>query len=505
MEPAPSVKVARGATYLFLQGIVANLVIIVFIFFAARLLPTITDLGVVTTLSMLSSLFSAFSSLAIPSAITKYIAEYRGKGCANVAKGVCKIGLKVGIVAAFLSFFVCFTFASFLAQFFLGDSSRAYIIMLLAVDVFAVVLVDFLGSVLYGFQDFRRYLLLYLFSAPFRLVVTITLLFKGMAIVGILIGWIVGDYSFLVLVGYRIYSLSMKTISSDFALKPLTDYSIPLYGSAILNYLASTIDRYLVLGLAGPSVLGIYSPAATAAGTLSIVSGSLNAALFPQLASMYGRHGKEMLRDVSKAACRYVGLIYLPLAFGLAVTAFPTIALFVGERYTPGAHALALIALASAFTCFGAVFSSILLSVGETRIFFISGCVAIIVDGLLCVLFVGSLGSTGAAIARAFLILVSFIVPALRLRSVMGLNIDFKAYLNSLISSSVMAGVVLSAEVLLANKYALPLYILLGGAVYIIMLRFLRVLNQNDMTILGQFLPFKIGTCRFLARILISK
>ncbi len=505
MQTTASVKVARGATYLLLQDVVSNLLMVMYFAFAARLLPTTGDLGVVTALSLLSSLVATFSSLAIPSALTKYVSEYKGKGRMDVAKGISKIGCGVGIVIALLFSSISFVASPFLSVFLLGSPSKTYFIQLLAIDIFPAVLIAFLGGIIYGLQDFRKYCLLNIPSIFTRFGFVVFFLSKGMGIIGILIGWIIGDYLFLTLVSLLTYTTFKEISSTKFALKSLAHYSAPLYGWGILSYFSQTIDRYMILGLAGTSVLGVYSVAATAAGAAGIVSGALSNALFPQLTEMYARQGKNELKNACKAASRYLSLIYIPLAFGLAVTAIPTLSLLAGDRYAIGAPALAIIAIASAATCLSTVFNNALMSLGETRIFPIAGLAAIITNGLFCFLLIGNLGSVGAAIARASLIIVLFTIPALRLRGIMGLGVDFKAYLNSLIASVAMVSVVFFTELIVASKYGLPLYVLLGAAVYVLTLRLLKALNQNDIALIGQYLPFNTKKLGFLVRILVSK
>ena len=92
MGTTASVRVARGATYLFLQGLIGSLAGVVYFAFAARLLPTVAELGVVTALSMVSTLFVTFACLALPGAVTKYVAEYIGRTRLDIAKGVSKAG-----------------------------------------------------------------------------------------------------------------------------------------------------------------------------------------------------------------------------------------------------------------------------------------------------------------------------------------------------------------------------------------------------------------------------
>jgi len=70
LETTPSVRVARGATYFFAQGLVGNTAAVVYFAIAARLLPSVSDFGVLAAVTMVAGLFPTFASLALPTAVT---------------------------------------------------------------------------------------------------------------------------------------------------------------------------------------------------------------------------------------------------------------------------------------------------------------------------------------------------------------------------------------------------------------------------------------------------
>src|SRR2546422_6998902 len=59
----PAVRVARGASYLLLQGIVINIMGVFYFVFATRLLPTVADFGRISTVNIFAVLVVSVGSL----------------------------------------------------------------------------------------------------------------------------------------------------------------------------------------------------------------------------------------------------------------------------------------------------------------------------------------------------------------------------------------------------------------------------------------------------------
>lgn len=56
-----------------------------------------------------------------------------------------------------------------------------------------------------------------------------------------------------------------------------------------------------------------------------------------------------------------------------------------------------------------------------------------------------------------------------------------------------MAAVVAFVQFMLFDVCMLPLYILVGGVVYILMLRILKAVSEEDIKLFHEFLPKRLG------------
>jgi len=493
LETPPSVRVARGATYFFIQGLLSNTAAIVYFAMAAMLLPSVSDFGVLAAVTMVAGLFPTFASLALPTAVTRFIAEHIGKGDQDSAAGVFKRALKFGLVTGLAASSLCYGLSSSLSTFLFGDDSHAFLFKLLSFNVFLGIFSSFLWSTLQGLQRFREYALIGTANSLLKNTLAVAFLALGYGIWGILLGWLVSDLTAMLLALHATLP-SLSKHNANHPLKPLLQYSLPLYGTDLLNYLSNSIDRYLILLLAGTFALGIYSPSISAASTVGIVTGSISGALFPVLSEIHGRFDEKAVSEASLRASRYIFLIFTPLAMGLAASAHPVISLFVGDRYLPAALPMAIIAVTMALTSGGVVVGDALLSLGLTRIFLLASIAAIITDVFVSLLLIAPYGSLGAAIARASLTGVLFFIPFHFLRRTnVGHHLDKEAFLKSLASSSVMAVVVLFIQSMWMSKYLLPLYISVGGIVYLLMLRLLGAVVKEDLELLRRLLPKRIS------------
>lgn len=487
----PSIVVARGASYLLIQRLVSNVAGVVYFAFAARIL-SVTEIGVVSALRMVAALFVTFGTLALPSATTKYISEYLGRDRWDKAKAVYKKVLPFGFLISCLLSFLCVVASTFISAVVFGSQAYQLLINVLALDVFALLLYPFFTATLFGLQKFREAAFAGIVLSCLRYSISLYMLTQGYGLMGLLIGWVIGDVAGLAL-SFFFASTSFKTRAAQHPFMDLVKYSLPLYASGILTYFTASIDRFIVLFFAGFTTLGIYSVAVMAANVVGLVSASIGSSLFPQLSELYGRHGRDALKVASIRASRYIFLIFVPSAVGLAATSYPTITLFAGVRYESGWLPLAMISIAMALTCAVIVVTNLLLSLGFTRPLFEANILGVAVGAFCSALLVAPLGSSGVALGRVALMTASFGYLAYTLRRGFGLYFDLDALKKSLVGSAVMAISIGLVQFVWLHRHMLPLYVLVGCFVYILMLRFLKAVDNQDIILLHQFLPKYFG------------
>jgi len=199
------------------------------------------------------------------------------------------------------------------------------------------------------------------------------------------------------------------------------------------------------------------------------------------------------LEKAVRTASRYVSYVVVPLAVGLAATARPAISLFAGRAYEMGASPLAILSLFGAVTFIGAALSDIFSITQRTKLSALLTLIGVSTSVFLGFLLLPSTGVYGAAVLRgvAMILSLALMLIVLKRMKLFRVAFDFEALWKSWAASSVMAAAVLGSQFLLYSKYLLPLYVLLGGIVYLVMLRFLRAVRAQDVHLAKAFVGKK--------------
>jgi len=501
---APSVKVAKSSLYLSIQSILGNILMAFLFMVTAWILPQ-SDIGVISALGMIINLFATLATLAIPQAVTKYIAENIGRRKFDLAKTVFDKAILIGLVAGLASVAISLALIPWISMFLFGSAVSQYLVYMLSLCVFMAIFNPFLGGIIGGIQKFKESLIINIVSGAISTGASIILLYQGFGVVSIITGWIVGGFIVTILSSIVVFSSFKRTEvnNSPSLTTKLIVYSLPLYFTSILNYLLGYIDKYIILLWIDLKSLGIYAVAVAAPAVISALINSAGSALFPKLSEIYGGLGEEALKEASVKASRYIFLLFIPISVGLAVVAYPIITLFFGDGYGLGASSLAVISLTNGLTCFSVITTALFLSLAATRVFLEAGVLSVLADVTVCIAFIPILGITGAALGKLALSIVGLIYGLYRLKHIHGLYFDREAFVNAWIGSIAMAVVVGFVEFIYMSKFMLPAYILVGGIVYLVLLKLLHAVKSQDIILAKQFLPTRLGgAVNFLAKFL---
>jgi len=275
----------------------------------------------------------------------------------------------------------------------------------------------------------------------------------------------------------------------DFPLSKLFRFYLPLEFAQIVTFAQSWFDRALLIAFVPLATLGIYNAAVTAYGVVSNVSVALGKMLFPALSSIRGRtQSRNELRHAIRLATRYSCLTVIPIDFLLLATAKPAVSLLIGKSYISGSLPLAIFCAADAITVFATAMTPALLALEETTVVGLSIGVSVPVGLAIAYVLLPGLGIVGAAAARAVVITLIAILQFLLLRRKTPLDIDFRTVTKILLAGAVMAVLVGAAQLVHYSDFMLPIYGLIGMVIYLLMLRFLKVVDAADLDLMRHFL-----------------
>ena len=484
----PAVHVARGASFLFIQNFVTSVVGAVGFGIIARLM-TKTEMGVYVTLSLVFALVQIGASFALPTAAVKFIAELKGRNEQKNATGVAFQILRFTFIGSIVSGSLVFLFSTQICYLLTKTTGYVEVFKILALDlVFAGVLPSLIG-IMIGLQKMKELAGLNIVAYTISKALSIAFLLLNLGLWGVVLGSLIGDLcSFSLFSGCILRSCGMPNFG--FSLKRLLGFSWPIYISSWAGFGYSWFDRALLVAYVPLSEVGVYNVATTAFAVMYSIPGAISTALFPQYSELQGRDGMRSLEKVVRTASRHVCYIVVPLAVGLAATAYPTISLFAGRAYEMGAFPLAILSLFGAATCVSAALSDIFSVADKTKVSALLTSIVVLTSVGLGLLLLPLTGVLGAAILRGVAMIIGLVLMVIVLKrmKLFAVNFDLEALWKSWVASSFMAFAVLGFQFLWYSKYLLPLYILAGGAVYVVALRFLRAVKTHDIHLAGAFL-----------------
>lgn len=477
-----AVYVAKATSYLFIQNIGTAVSQIIAFSIIARLI-TPYDMGVVAALTLTIIFVSTIVDLGLPSAATKFIAEHLGKNDLQTAKSAFFQIFRVSLILSSVAAVACLFFSEIISLLLLKTSEMNVLFIVLALDVIPSGLFASLYSSLMGFRKIREAALFNLLRQFAKQAIFVSLLFSGFGLLGLPVAWLIADtINILLYIGVAFKPLGSPTFG--FSLKRLLKFSYPLYFGNIVNFAYGWFDRILLLAFLPLSILGIYDVALRAFAVLNSITIAMSTVLLAKYSELYGKMGIEAVEQAIPAASRYICLIAMPLAFGLAAVANPALTLFAGASYSIGSSPLTILSIFFGLACIGASFSTILMILEETLLVSLLSIIAVVAGTILTIVLLPSFGIVGASLARGVSLVLHMLLLVWILKRKVKLAIDREALWKSLLASIIMVQALVVVQFLYYDVSFLPIYLLVGSVVYLGMLGILKAAKEEDIKLL---------------------
>jgi len=510
----PTARVARGATFLFVQGFSTAIVGVIYFFILAHMLADRPEeMGIYALLSFILAFFQVFGTFAFPSASVKYIAQHLAEGNLEKAKAVVARVLQTGLLASAVAFVALFIPAEFVSTLMFGNADYALLFRLIALSsIFTILNTHALGF-LQGMQRMWEVAAVGLAYTLIHTVVGIYLLLAGWRLYAVVVGWLVG---FLVaaVAGLILTAKYLGVLGKPYPVRPLLNFSFPLYVSGGIGFLFGWVDQLLLVSymslLYGTTeaqrLLGIYYVAIRASMVPSLFSNSIITALFPQLSELYAQQGSNSFKEAFRVSTRYSVLIGFPLIVGLATLAYPAIILFAGWQYVEAVQPLIIISIAALFGTLAVAVSPILLTLERTTVVSVLSVISVGASLFLSYFALAylNLGMIGTAWARTFAAIIGLVLSLLVLARHVPISFDKEALWKASAASAFMALSILivdlgrkflssdSYQFLVIRLHQLPIYVLVGASAYFIALIALRAIKKHDIKLVEEYLPKKL-------------
>jgi len=319
----------------------------------------------------------------------------------------------------------------------------------------------------------------------------------GYGVTGIMAAWCVGE----------VLSIAMILKDTVPRFTPLRFYpnvkeviinSLPLTASDTVLAAVDWADR-IVVSIYGYSEMAIFYIATTGITFLSAIAQAIYSGTLPHLSQAFHKSNPSHFSHEIRRIGKYIVLFTLPIYMLALALGQPTIIILVGPRYLSATIIFQIMAFGLWITALNPLLHTALIAAGKSVELMYIMVASLIVDILFLTTFYPYLGLVSAGIGRALFMATSFTLSILIAQKIIDLDIDISSLLKSMISSTLMALILIILWTYIRHISLFPIYILVGFSIYFGMIRMLKVINIDEVVTLYNSLPSKL---KFTTKIL---
>jgi O-antigen/teichoic acid export membrane protein len=469
---------------------------------------TQTDIGTLSILSFLASVFSLLTMLALPTALTKFTSEKLGKNQKGEATAIQKTVTKAVVTLSIVGFAVAALSSRLISQYLLNNPEYMFLIILVLTHAFLTNILGLCRSTLQALYLFGKMAAITITFIVSSRIVAITLALLNMGVTGVIIGYIVGSIIALTIAISFLRGRLPKT-TTNMPLKPLLYFSLPLFLSSITALVLTWADVVIINSLTGDSSLtGVYYIVISSVGTLSILYLPMMTTIFPALSTHHGLAKPENISNILRTTSRIIIYVIFPSCIGLAIIAPTALTFFYGPDYAKGAIPLAILSITTIIIALHSLFSTALTATEKTGQILKINVAAAITTILTLIALVPFLETTGAALARLTTQTIATALAFYALSKEIKIHLDKEALWKSALATTATVPLLLTIELVVSPKLtttqALITEMLTAVAIYAFALYILKALKTQDFELLKQAFPKPLAKyINFLQRIIV--
>lgn len=467
-------------------GIIANIIIVVFSFITVILLARWLgpkEYGFLPLALSIATLLGSFA-VGIGQSTARFIAEYRARDISYI-RSILKDGIFFIIIFGTLTSSLLVMFSQKIALF-LGEPRLEIFLKIGAIYLFATYIVIYTYYVFEGFQRIDLNALRVLIESLSKIILAFGFVLLGYGAVGAYLGYVLSSIisaviglTILYLKFYKTAIHSIKSIK-----KSIFKYSIPLININAVDLIYKHIDTIMIGYFLGTNGVAFYTIPKKIIESLGIPAFSMGAAVAPAIAYGRGNNTDSINSKLFYETIKYLIILFLPIAVGLAILSQPIIILFFGKEFINSIELLRLSSLLLLLFTIGSISSSILIYTGKAgiraKIFGIAG----LMNLMLNIVFIPTFGAKGAIYATIITyipyLLLSFRICLNEFR--LSLSIFNPLIFKVLISSLLMGSVIIILFGSINTFLGLILAVFIGGIVYLILIFMLRLITIRDLS-----------------------
>jgi O-antigen/teichoic acid export membrane protein len=451
------------------------------IFIARQLGPELA--GRYAFLAWLVEFTVVVASFGLPNALTRYFAEFSGKGDKS-----SKHQLVRWVTRRYLGLILCGAIAVFSAGAFFHNDQEHKIAVLLPLLLLLQALSALVTAYMAGAQDFRKIAKINLFSGITLVVLqpvfTMVLGLPG-ALLGAALAYAVSLIWLAPLLG-DVFNRAASTVPDS-----LPKYALYTWLAAVVSAVIWARAELFFLNQYSTSVqAGYFSVGLTLTSFVTMGAALLSGALMPHFSTIVGSNDRSRLQRDYARLTTIVALFALPVSLG-GVAVMPKLIPFIfGAAYADAAGPAAVL-MTTGILVFAGVGSSLLYASMESAFIFKSGLLGAVLLAVGCYLTAPAYGALGTAWVRLGVQALMIAIGTTFIHRQLQIIPPYRAVIRVAIAA-VMAALVARGVTHIAQLSSLAWAVAAGVMSYLFFLRFVQPLQGEDASTIAsvtRYLP----------------
>jgi len=423
LEPlSASLKIIARGTGIALIGTFISLLLGFIIRLTIARYGSEADYGVYSLALMVFIFVTVLACLGLHEGTARYIAYFRSRKDLAKVRGTIAVSLKLATVTSIIISVALFLSAGAIASNIFHAPDSALALKIFACGIPFLTLINVLAAVFRGFDKVEpfAYFYLILLNVIFLLLLSAVALFNR-PFIAVFYAYVAALFlTFVALVIYTVKKLPLavkfsgEEVDSSIR-KELLLFSLPVLGSSVIS-VTIVWAATLILGYLGtPELVGLYNAAYPLSEFISIPLTALALIYTPVAAGLYSQNLMAELRHNYTILTKWIVSLTLPIFLVLCLFPEAVLNLFFGPAYVAAAPALRILSLGFIINNLFGPSTNTLLATGKSRFVMWAILAVAIVNVVVNIVLIPSLGVVGAAIASVISLTLFSFIKSIRL------------------------------------------------------------------------------------------
>jgi O-antigen/teichoic acid export membrane protein len=433
--------------------------------------------GIWSVIMVTISLLSPLALLGLTSAMIRFLAAEKDKR--KIQEGFYSV-ISVVFFAGLILSLIVFLLADSFAITILKDISAAPLIKIASVVILLQALDLASLEFFRAFGRMKKYSGLMFLQTVAEVGFVAYFVLNGFGVLGAVISLLISRGIVLLIGASFIFKEIGFRWPNFHGLGNYLNLGLPLVPTALLGWITSSSDRYLIGFFSSSQMVGIYSAAYNIGMMIGFFGAPLQIILFPTISKLYEEGEDQEMKIYLAYSLKYFLLFAIPSLFGLTILSRQILLIMTRPEFVAqGSLVLPIVAVGALFSgLYGAIFAWILVVAKRTRLIFILVSFSAVINLFLNILFIPVYGILAAAITTLIAYFILFSMTVYFSRECIKFEVPYDFIGKSVLASFIMASVLYWVNPV--GIFYVGLMILVGSGIYFGVLVLLKGFSKEE-------------------------